>query len=80
MDRLALAYQQKEQPSTSKEELAKVKQKVLIICGDRDEDNGKAKDLQQLIAGSQFVSVPGNHDSAPGTREFAATTVAFLKK
>jgi len=80
MDRLALAYQQKEQPSTSKEELAKVKQKVLIICGDRDEDNGKAKDLQQLIAGSQFVSVPGNHDSAPGTREFATTTVAFLKK
>jgi pimeloyl-ACP methyl ester carboxylesterase len=80
MDRLALAYQQKEQPSTSKEELAKVKQKVLILCGDQDEDNGKAKDLQQLIPGAQFVSVPGNHNSAAATREFAAAATAFLKK
>jgi pimeloyl-ACP methyl ester carboxylesterase len=80
LDRLALAYSQKEQPSTSKEELAKVKQKVLILCGDQDEDNGKAKDLQQLIPRSQFVTVPGNHGSAAGTKEFAAAATSFLKK
>ncbi|HXL54934.1 MAG TPA: alpha/beta fold hydrolase, partial [Chitinophagaceae bacterium] len=42
LDQLALAYLQKEQPSTSKEALNKVKQPVLIICGDKDTDNGSA--------------------------------------
>lgn len=80
LDRLALAYQQKEQPSTSKEELAKVTQKVLILCGDHDEDNGKAQDLQQLIPGSEYIIVPGNHGSAAGTKEFAAASLSFLRK
>ncbi len=80
LDRLALAYQQKEQPSTSKDELAGIKQKVLIICGDKDEDNGRAQDLQQLIPHSLFVTVPGNHDSAAGTIEFAREVLSFLKK
>jgi pimeloyl-ACP methyl ester carboxylesterase len=80
LDRLALAYQQKEQPSTSKEELAKIRQRVLIICGSQDEDNGKAQDLQQLIPGSLFVTVPGNHGSAAGTKEFANEVLSFLKK
>jgi pimeloyl-ACP methyl ester carboxylesterase len=80
LDRLALAYQQKEQPSTSKEALAKLKQKVLILCGDKDEDNGRAVELQQLIPGSLFVTVPGNHGSAAGTKEFARESLLFLKK
>ena len=80
LDKLALAYQQKEQPSTSKEELSQVKQKVLILCGDQDEDNGKAQDLQQLIPGSKFATVPGNHGSAWGTKEFAKESLAFLKQ
>ncbi|HET9825348.1 MAG TPA: alpha/beta fold hydrolase, partial [Chitinophagaceae bacterium] len=80
LDRLALAYQQKEQPSTSKEELSKIRQRVLILCGDQDEDNGKAQDLQQLIPGSELVIVPGNHGSAAGTREFASASLSFLRK
>jgi pimeloyl-ACP methyl ester carboxylesterase len=80
LDKLALAYQQKGQPSTAKEALAKVKQKVMIICGDKDTDNGRGEDLQQLIPGSEFVSVPGNHGSASGSKEFAIYAVSFLKK
>ncbi len=80
LDRLALAYQQKEQPSTSKEALAKLKQKILIICGDQDDDNGKAQDLQQLIPHSVYVTVPGNHGTAAGTKEFADESLSFLKK
>ena len=80
LDRLALAYQQKEQPSTSKEVLRKLKQKVLIICGDKDEDNGRAEELHQLIPHSLFVTVPGNHGSAAGTTEFAREVLSFLKK
>ncbi|MBK5269885.1 MAG: hypothetical protein JJE22_02615 [Bacteroidia bacterium] len=64
----------------SKEELAKVKQKVLIICGDQDTDNGRGEDLQKLIPVSKFSSVPGNHGSASGTTAFAMQALTFLKK
>jgi pimeloyl-ACP methyl ester carboxylesterase len=79
LDPLTLAYQQKEQPSTSKEELSKIKIPVMIICGDADEDNGKAGELQQMIPGSKFVTVPGNHNSAGNTPVFAKEVVNFLK-
>ncbi len=79
LDPLTLAYQQKEQPSTSKEELANIKIPVMIICGDADEDNGRAAELQQLVPGSTFVTVPGNHNSAGSTPTFATQVVKFFK-
>ena len=80
LDRLALAYQQKEQPSTSKEELAKLKQKVMILSGDQDRDDGSPEDLQQMIPHSEFVTVPGNHNSAANSAAFAIRVLSFLKK
>jgi pimeloyl-ACP methyl ester carboxylesterase len=77
---LVLAYQQENQPSTSKEELAHLKQKVLIICGDADTDNGKGSDLQLLIPNSQFVAVKGSHNSSATTTEFAQKILLFLRK
>lgn len=73
-----LASQQKEQPSTSTTQLSKLKQSVLVICGIEDTDNGKGEDLQQLIPKAKFVSVPGNHNSASGTKEFASAILNFL--
>ncbi len=75
-----LASQQKEQPSTSTAQLSKLKQSVLVICGIEDTDNGKGEDLQQLIPKAQFVAVPGNHNSASSTPEFAKAIVQFLQK
>jgi pimeloyl-ACP methyl ester carboxylesterase len=80
LDPLVLAYQQKNQPSTSKEELAHLKQHVLIICGNMDTDNGKGQDLQLLIPGSTFVEVTGNHNSSAYTTEFAQKILAFLRQ
>jgi len=77
---LVLACQQKEQPSTSEEELAKLKQPVLIICGREDTDNGKGSDLQLLIPNSTFAEVPGTHNTAWNTPEFAEKAVAFLRQ
>ncbi len=74
-----LASQQKEQPSPSKAQLAELKQKVLIICGDADSDNGKGADLQKLIPHSVFIEVPGNHFTTAYTVEFAKEVVLFLK-
>jgi pimeloyl-ACP methyl ester carboxylesterase len=76
---LVLACQQKEQPSTSKEQLAGLKLPVLIICGDQDADNGKGSDLQLLIPNSTFVEVSGNHNSTSRTEEFAEKIMLFLR-
>jgi pimeloyl-ACP methyl ester carboxylesterase len=79
LDQQALACMQKEQPSTSKEEFARVKKPVLVICGSEDEDNGSSKTLAALIPGSQYASVPGNHNNASRSKEFANEVITFLK-
>jgi len=60
--------------------LGKLTQRVLVICGDMDEDNGKASDLQKMIPHSTFVTVPGTHNSASSTPAFAHEALAFLKE
>ncbi len=80
LDQLALAYQQKEQPSTSKDALSKINKPVLVICGDQDSDNGSATELTALIPKAQFKQVPGDHNHASGTPEFAAEALLFFKK
>jgi hypothetical protein len=79
LDQLALAYLQKEQPSTSKEALSKLKKQVLVICGTEDSDNGSAESLAKIIPGAVFASVPGDHGGALRTKEFSEKVLAFLK-
>jgi pimeloyl-ACP methyl ester carboxylesterase len=80
LDQQALAYLQRSQPSTSKEELAKVKQPVLIICGDKDSDNGSAKELADLFRHPVYKIVPGDHNNASRSKEFSTEVISFLKK
>ena len=80
LDLLALAYLQRSQPSTPKEVLQKVKQPVLVICGDKDSDNGSAGELAKLLPNSTFATVPGDHNHASGTKEFADAVKNFLSK
>jgi len=79
-DNLALALQQKYQPSTSKEELSKVRVPVLIIRGTEDKENGSETGLNALIPGSKLVYVPGNHNTASKNVEFSAAVLKFLKE
>ena len=79
LDQLALAYLQKAQPSTSKEALQEVTQPVLVICGDKDTDNGSAGDLAKLLPNAQWVTVPGDHNHASATTEFSNAVILFLK-
>jgi pimeloyl-ACP methyl ester carboxylesterase len=79
LDPIVLACQQKEQPSTSKEALAKLTLPVLIVCGNEDSDNGKGSDLQKLIPNSIFVEVKGTHNTSAYTVGFAEKVLSFLK-
>ena len=80
LDQLALAYLQRSQPSTSKEELRKVTQPVLVISGDKDADNGSAAQLAKLLPNSTVATVPGDHNHASATKEFSTAIISFLQK
>ncbi len=79
-DTLALAYQQRSQPSTSPGELGKVRVPVLVICGDQDADNGRAGELAKLLPKATLQTVPGTHGSTSRTPAFAGAVVVFLKQ
>ena len=78
LDQRSLALLQKEQPSTSKQEFAKVKKPVLVICGDRDEDNGSSEALAKLIPNATYKRVPGDHNNASKTSEFSTVVISFV--
>ena len=80
LDQLALAYLQKAQPSTSKEILGKVNQPVLVICGDKDSDNGSAAELAKILPHSSIATTPGDHNHAAATTEFSKEVLNFMKK
>jgi pimeloyl-ACP methyl ester carboxylesterase len=80
LDQLALAYMQKGQPSTSRAEFGKVKKPVLVICGDKDEDNGSSKELAALIPKSSYKRVPGVHNDTARSKDFSMEILEFLKK
>jgi pimeloyl-ACP methyl ester carboxylesterase len=79
VDQTAMALLQKAQPFTTKEEFAKINEPVLVICGDKDEDNGSSKALAELIPGATYKRVPGDHNGTSKTQAFANEVVAFLK-
>jgi pimeloyl-ACP methyl ester carboxylesterase len=80
LDQLALAYLQKAQPSTSKEALGKIKQPVLVICGDKDSDNGSAAELAKLLPNTVYATTPGDHNHASATPEFSKEIINFLRR
>lgn len=80
LDQLALAYMQRSQPSTSRSEFSKIKKPVLVICGDKDEDNGSSKELAGLIPKSTYKRVPGVHNDTHRSKDFSMEVISFLKK
>ncbi|MBS1530007.1 MAG: alpha/beta hydrolase [Bacteroidetes bacterium] len=80
LDRISFALQQKWQPSTSPQQLAQVKEPVLIIRGTEDkEENNSETALQQLIPGSKLAYVPGDHGAASLNQQFSDSVLSFLK-
>ena len=78
LDQQALALQQKEQPSTSKKQLAAIQVPVLVICGSEDADNGSAAALAKILPHAIMETVPGDHGSTSRTDAFAQKVMAFL--
>jgi hypothetical protein len=49
-----------------------------VISGDADTDNGSAQELAQLFPNAKYVTVPGDHNHAHHSKEFADAVTAFV--
>ena len=79
LDQEALAYLQKFQPSTLPDVLGKIKKPVLIICGDKDPDNGSPEALAKMIPNSKLVRPAGDHNSTLRAKEFSDEVLRFIE-
>ena len=75
-----MGYLQDYQPETSIAELNNIKVETLVICGDKDLDNGNPKELQEQLPNSKLSIVSGDHMSTPFSKEFAESIIQFLNE
>ncbi|MFL5741164.1 MAG: alpha/beta fold hydrolase, partial [Flavisolibacter sp.] len=79
LDTMVLAWLQKYQPATEPQDLKKLKQEVLVISGDQDEDCGSPLLLSQMFPHGKLVLVPGVHNTASQSEAFSKAVIDFLK-
>ena len=59
--------------------LANITTPTLVLCGDRDEDNGSASDLAALLPDARYETVPGGHLDSATKPELGEAIIRFLK-
>ncbi|RAJ79977.1 pimeloyl-ACP methyl ester carboxylesterase [Chitinophaga dinghuensis] len=79
LDQQALALQQKEQPASTPQELAGIHKPVLVIGGDKDEDNDTGGALAAMMPTGMHATVTGDHNSTVRSPYFAAWVIDFLQ-
>ncbi|WP_160710964.1 alpha/beta fold hydrolase [Chitinophaga solisilvae] len=80
LDQRALALMQFGQPATTAAEFALVQQPVLVIGGDKDEDNDTGGSLAALMPRGMHGTVAGNHTTTLRSPWFAEWITDFLEK
>jgi pimeloyl-ACP methyl ester carboxylesterase len=63
---------------TAPEDLAAVTMPVLVLCGDKDNDNGSADRLAAALPDARRATIPGTHMSSVTVPEMGAEIVSFL--
>lgn len=58
--------------------LAKVAMPTLVVCGERDEDNGSASALAANLPDARYETVPGGHIDSATKPELGEAIVRFL--
>jgi pimeloyl-ACP methyl ester carboxylesterase len=79
-DTLVLRHLQAVQPSVSTKQLGKLKNPVMVICGDEDRDNGDPAELAKAFKNVSLKTVKGNHNNSSSTQLFADEVLSFLQK
>lgn len=78
VDIKALGFLQDYQPVTSPSELNNITIKTLVVCGNKDLDNGNPAELQKLLPNSELIIVKGDRNNTYKQENFAEAVKAFL--
>ena len=64
---------------TQPEDLAAITMPTLVLSGDKDEDNGSAPKLAELLPDAHYVEIPGTHMSSVTEGALGDALVTFLE-
>lgn len=78
VDRVAARLLLRSVDDTAAEELSGVTVPTLIVCGDKDRDNGSPQALADALPNARFEEVPGTHMSSVTEPELGKAIVGFL--
>ena len=63
---------------TPREALAALTMPTLVVCGDKDQDNGSASKLAELLPDVRYAEIPGTHMSSVTMPELGEAMAGFL--
>lgn len=78
VDRIAAGHLLDSFADTDPPALARIAMPTLVVCGDKDFDNGSAAELVAALPDAQHVVVPGTHMSSVTEAALGTAMVAFL--
>lgn len=78
VDRVAARLLLQSVDDTAAEELAGVTMPTLVVCGDKDQDNGSPQALAEALPDARFEEVPGTHMSSVTEPDLGKAVVRFL--
>jgi pimeloyl-ACP methyl ester carboxylesterase len=78
VDRVAARLLLQSVDDTTADELAGVTMPTLVVCGDKDRDNGSPQALAEALPDARFEEVPGTHMSSVTEPDLGKAIVRFL--
>jgi pimeloyl-ACP methyl ester carboxylesterase len=78
IDRIAAGHLLDSFTDTSPDMLAALTMPTLLVCGERDQDNGSASELAAALPDARLVTIPGTHMSSVTQPEMGDAMAAFL--
>ncbi len=78
VDRIAAGHLLDSFTDTAPDALAALTMPVLVVCGDKDEDNGSAEELVSVLADARLATIPGTHMSSVTEPAFGEAIARFL--
>jgi pimeloyl-ACP methyl ester carboxylesterase len=77
-DPVAAALVLRSMVDTPVADLAALNMSTLVVCGEKDQDNGSAQALAEALPNARYAEIPGDHMSAITTPTFGTTIRDFL--
>ena len=78
IDRVAARLLLRAVDDTAPGELAQIAMPTMVLCGDKDDDNGSAQKLVAALPDARHVEIPGTHMSSVTEGALGDALVDFL--